>query len=135
MSQARPRRAIASPYSRSRVGNGSQLFIEDIDQRSAIYRRFKEVTAQLTQDIGGDPSEAQLQIIRRAASLSVWCEAQECELAKGAPFPLAEFTTASNSLRRLLADLGIERRQRDVTPSLEQYLASKARADLDEVVE
>jgi hypothetical protein len=44
----------------------------------------------------------------------------------GGVLDLGEFTTAANSLRRLLSDLGLERRARDITPSLSQYLANKA---------
>ena len=47
-------------------------------------------------------------------------------MANGKDIDIAEFTTATNALRRLLADLGLERRQRDLTPSLEGYLAAKA---------
>jgi hypothetical protein len=45
-------------------------------------------------------------------------------MVAGGVLDLAEFTTAANSLRRLLSDLGLERRARDITPSLSQYLTS-----------
>ena len=62
------------------------------------------------------------QIARRAAFLATWCEQRETELASGIDIDIAAFTTACNTLRRLLADIGLERRARDITPSLANYL-------------
>jgi isopentenyldiphosphate isomerase len=91
-------------------------------------RRYKEVLAQLVTDVGGDPTEAQLQIARRAATFVVWCEEVEASMANGQPIDIAEFTTATNALRRLLVDLGLERRQKDITPDLSSYIREKAEA-------
>ena len=35
---------------------------------------------------------------------------------------IAEYATATNTLRRLLLDLGLERRMRDITPNIDAYL-------------
>jgi hypothetical protein len=90
--------------------------LEGVDGRTALARRYRDILEQLIADIGGDPSEAQSLILRRAATLAVWCEQSEAGLAQGKPLDIAEFTTAVNALRRLLADTGLERRSRDVTP-------------------
>src|SRR5690606_32608549 len=97
-------------------------FVIPVDGRSVLARRYRDVLAQLTADLGGDPSEAQSIIARRAATLAVWCEQAESAMASGGDLDIATFTTAANSLRRLLADLGLERRMRDVTPTLSQYI-------------
>lgn len=115
----------AKPTGRSRIGNGKAL-LPDVDGRSAAMRRYKEILAQLTADMGGDPSEAQTMIARRAATLAVWCESAEADMARGAAFDIASFTTAANSLRRLLADLGLERRPRDVTPTVRDFIEGRA---------
>ena len=49
-------------------------------------------------------------------------------MAAGGAVDIGAYTTGVNALRRLLCDLGLERRARDVTPTLtlEQYLASRA---------
>ncbi|MCT7375734.1 hypothetical protein [Chelativorans salis] len=114
------------PTARSAVANGSRLFVEGLDGRSALARRYRDLVASFTTDIGGDPSESQKQLIRRAASLSTWCEAQEVRLANGEDIEIGPLTTAANSLRRILQDIGLERRARDVTPDLRTYLAQKA---------
>jgi hypothetical protein len=35
-----------------------------------------------------------------------------------------DYATATNTLRRLLADLGLEHRMRDITPTIDSYLKS-----------
>ena len=128
MPPASPAIDLPKPQARSRVGNGSDV-LAGVDGRSATFRRYRDILASLCSDMGGDPSEAQMQIARRAASLSVWCEDQDTKAVNGEPFDIAAYTTASNSLRRLLTDLGLERRARNVTPSLRDYIASKKAAD------
>jgi hypothetical protein len=121
------RRAVALPPDncRTRVGTGKQTFLGDVDERSIVARRFREVYAQIVSDIGGDPSEAQTQLARRAATLSVWAESIEAQLAQGADIDAPEFATVANALRRLFADLGIERVARDISPPLDAYLKRK----------
>jgi hypothetical protein len=121
-----PTIVAAKPEGRSRIGNGRAL-LPDVDGRSAAMRRYKEVLGQLMADLGGRPTEAQTIIARRAATLAVWCEGVEADMANGKSLDIAPFTTAANTLRRLLADLGLERRLRDVTPSLATYLAGRDR--------
>jgi hypothetical protein len=108
---------------RSRVSNGNAV-LDGVDGRSARVRRYRDLMSELTSDLGGDPSGAQTAIIRRACTLIVTCEQAEAEMLAGGVLDLGEFTTAANSLRRLLSDLGLERRARDITPSLEKYLTS-----------
>ena len=114
------------PQARSRISNGSAVFLEGVDGRSVLARRYRDILASLVSDMGGDPSEAQSLISRRAATLAVWCELAETAMAKGDNLNIAEFTTATNALRRLLADIGLERRARDLTPSVDAYLAHVA---------
>jgi hypothetical protein len=114
---------------RSRISNGSAVL--NADGRSTAARRYRDVLAELISDMGGDPSGAQTAIARRASALCVVCEQAEAEMVAGGVLDLAEFTTAANSLRRLLSDLGLERRAKDITPSLHQYLGSKAAKPAD----
>ena len=87
-----------------------------------MMRRYKEILGQVLLDLGGDASEAQTIIARRAATLAVWCEASEADMANGQQLDIATYTTATNALRRLLADLGLERRAKSITPTLHDYL-------------
>jgi len=53
-------------------------------------------------------------------------EQLEGKLSKGEPVDLDSYTRASSHLRRILETLGIERRPRDVTPSVTEYVAHTA---------
>jgi hypothetical protein len=109
---------------RSRVGNGSS-WLTGIDQRSAWYRRFKDCIQEYLSDIP-DPSAAERSIIRRVSTLQVELERLETKFAKAGeanPEDLDLYQRAAGNLRRLLEALGLQRRPRDVTPSLSAYLA------------
>jgi hypothetical protein len=121
----RPTIELAKPQARTRMGTGATA-LAGVDGRTHGGRRYKEICADLSDHLGGDVTAAQEAIIRRAAALAIWCEAQEAAQAQGDDLDIAAFTTASNALRRLLADLGLERRARDVTPDLASYIAGKA---------
>ena len=88
-------------------------------------RRFKELCADLAHHLCDDATAPQLAIIRRAAALAVWCEQAEAGQARGDDLDIAAYSTASNTLRRLLTDLGLERRATDVTPSLTAYIGGR----------
>jgi hypothetical protein len=121
------RRQIARPKPQAATRMGTQrAILQGVDRRTFGGRRFKELVADLVHHLNDDPTPPQMALIRRAAALSVWCEAQEAAQASGGELDIASYTTAANSLRRLLCDLGIERRARDVTPSLVDYLARRA---------
>ncbi|TIL43415.1 hypothetical protein [Mesorhizobium sp.] len=117
-------KAPPKPQASSRIGNGKEL-LPGVDGRSVAMRRYKEILGQLVRDMGGDPSEAKSIIAKRSATLAVWCEQVEANLANGGNIDIGEFTTATNALRRLLTDIGLERKARDITPTLSQYLAQK----------
>ena len=46
-------KAVAKPEARSRVSNGKDLFLDGVDGRSVIARRYRDILAQLTSDISG----------------------------------------------------------------------------------
>jgi hypothetical protein len=109
---------------RSRIANGS-VFIDHVDGRSALARRFRDVLGQLISDAGGDPSQAQDLLMRRASTLAVWCDIAESKMVRGdEDLPVERYCLAVNAMRRLLADLGIRREPRDISPTLEAYTES-----------
>ena len=85
-----------------------------------------------TPDLGGDGNitEAERAILRRAATLIVELEKIEVSFALGndAGYLIDRYQRCANTLSRLLETLGLQRRARDVTPTLSEYLASKAEA-------
>ena len=126
--------AKPKPNAATRLGTGGTV-LAGVDMRTHGGRRFKELAADFVDHLADEPTAPQLAIIRRAAALSVWCEEQEVGQAQGGDLDVTAYTTATNTLRRLLADLGLERRARDVTPpSLSDYLARRADAATAEAV-
>jgi hypothetical protein len=119
---------LAKSTARSRVTNGREL-LPNIDGRSLWLRRYRDLLALHLSDLGGSEavSSAELAILRRAACLMVELERIEVLLASDDPRISREHTLdvyqrGSNTLRRLLESVGLQRRQRDVTPTLDQYL-------------
>nr|BDD44737.1 hypothetical protein 3 [Rhodospirillaceae bacterium] len=115
---------------KSRVTTGRSLFLEDVDQRSGTVRRFRDLIAGISADLGGAEilTEAERQLIRRAAALSVQCELAELAMARGEPVDWDNYRAHTNALRRVLTDLGLERRAKDVTPPLNVYITGQTDA-------
>ena len=107
---------------RSRMTNGTAL-LPDVDGRGAIARRFKDITSAIIADQGGADqcSESRLQLIRRFAAAAVIAEQMESRLANGEQIDIQEHALLCSTLTRLAQRIGIERRQRDVTPDPLQY--------------
>src|SRR5262249_53275085 len=114
---------------RSAITNGSSV-LADIDHRSAWMRRLRDLIQLHMSDLGGDDnvSEAERSLVRRASMLELQCELLEQRFAQAeggaaTSAQLADYQRAAGTLRRLLTSLGLQRRARDVTPSLSEYLA------------
>jgi hypothetical protein len=93
-------------------------------------RRLRDLIVLHVSDLGGEGavSTAELSIVRRAATLTVELERLEAKFATASgadPFELDAYQRVSNTLRRLLEAVGLERRSRDVTPTLEAYMATR----------
>jgi len=113
-------------YARSRAGNGA-LFGRDVDRRSSWARRMRDLLSEHIADLGGEnnTSAAERSIIRRVATISTELELLERKFvdANGARAEdLQMYISAANSLRRLLEAVGLQRRARDVTPSLNDIM-------------
>jgi hypothetical protein len=77
-------------------------------------------------------SEGERQLIRRAAALSAECERQEALWSRGeAEFDIAASSTLTNAVRRVFETLRLQRRARDVTPSLAFYADLTRVSDLN----
>ena len=108
---------------RSRVTNGADV-LPDVDGRSAVARRFRDIATAVAIDQGGADSlsEARLQLIRRFAASAVLAEQVEAKLARGEDIDLAEHATLCSNLMRLAQRIGLGRHAKTVTPTLREYL-------------
>jgi hypothetical protein len=129
MPPARALKANRSPTQRSRVSNGAQLFLGDIDERSALARRFRDLFSQFLIDAGGPDglSEAQHQLGRRAATLCVQCEHIESRAMSGDEIDLEQYGMLCDRLGRCLQRLGLKRVAKDITLHPLDYAKSNGR--------
>ena len=109
---------------RSAVTNGKRLHVIPPGD-TAWARRFRDVLAEITNDLGGADllSEGQRQLARRAATISIMCEKLEGDAAAGAAINLEDYGKLTDRLGRCFQRLGLKRQPRDV-PVLAEYLAS-----------
>lgn len=116
---------------RSAISNGTKL-MESLDQRSAWARRLRDLINDHVSDLGGDEnvSHAERLLVRRVAMLALQLELMEQKFAhaeggEASPKMLDMYQRTTGALRRTLESLGLQRRQKDITPSLGNYLKSK----------
>lgn len=136
-SKAGKRRALdpKMPRARSRVGNGKAL-LSKIDLRGVAYREFCDIASDLAAHMGGDVTVVEQAILEETAGMVVWCRGARAAMLRGEAFDVGEYAKAVNCLRRLLADIGQQRRLRDITPSVEEYIRAldgDAEIEVDEV--
>jgi hypothetical protein len=108
---------------RSRVSNGRDI-LRNVDGRSPIVRRYRDVTTAVLADQGGieNCSESRLQLIRRFAGIAVLAEETEADLANGKPVDIGDYATLCSTLVRLASRIGLNRHARELVPSVAQYL-------------
>lgn len=93
-------------------------------------RRCRDLIESHVDDLGGAEaiSEAERSIVRRAAVMTVELERLEASFAESGEADAATldlYSRTAGNLRRLLEAVGLERRQRDLTPDLRGYLEAK----------
>jgi hypothetical protein len=117
-------------HGRSRISNGHDV-LPDVDGRSVIARRYRDITRAILVDQGGieQCSESRQQLIRRFAAAAVIAEQMEAKLARGEEINVQEHALLCSSLVRLAQRIGIDRVPKDVVPSLDEYLASLPKDD------
>lgn len=120
-----PALAPRKPTARSRITNHSDL-LPNIDGRSQVARRYRDITAAILADQGGleQCSESRQQLIRRFAAAAVLSEQIEAQLANGASIDIAQHALLCSTLTRLASRIGIDRIARDPM-TLSEYLAQK----------
>lgn len=112
------------------AGRTRLLTLAHLDGRTLAARKVREAEQALLDDLGGadTASTAQRALCRRAAVLTAILEDREARWAAGEGLDVETYLAGANALRRLLATIGLERRPRDTTPDLRDYLK---RSDAD----
>jgi hypothetical protein len=104
---------------RSAISNGTHV-LHGIDHRSRWMRRLSDLISQHVADAGGEDycSQAELVLIRRCAMLTLQLELMEHRWAENdgeaSAKQLEVYQRVANSLHRILAGLGLQRRAKPV---------------------
>ena len=118
---------------RSRITNGTAL-LPSVDGRSMWARLMRDTYGAVLAHCGGEDQVSELEKLaaRRISALEaelIHLEDKFATLRTTGRAPQAAdldlYSRLSNTQRRLAESLGWQRRSRDVTPSLEAYLAAK----------
>jgi hypothetical protein len=105
------------------------LTLGDLDGRTRAVQMVRATITALEADLGGADhlTTGESQIVKRAALTGAMLEDLAVRWLSGEPVDPALYATLSNSERRLLETVGLKRRQRDVTPRAQDYLANLAK--------
>jgi hypothetical protein len=116
---------------RSAVTNHKDL-LPGLDGRSAT--GFRDLVNAFVADMGGLDrcSEVRLGLVRRLAATTVQAEMLEARMVNGEAIDIATLCTLASTTVRLSQRLGLERRARNVTPSVGQYLAARTAPATDD---
>jgi hypothetical protein len=105
-----------------------RLFTEtNLDGRSSASRNFNAIVANVSSDLGGRDAltEIEKHLITSFAGAAILQGHQLAKLLSGEEIDPDEYSSITTSMIRSAMRLGIGRRQKDVTPSLSEYIASK----------
>jgi hypothetical protein len=106
------------------------LSLDDLDRRTASAKAALRLRAEIVADLGGEDrlSAMERAIVNNAAVIAAMLESMATKYLAGQAIELGSYATLSNSLRRLLQDVGLQRRALDVQTDLRSYMKAKAKA-------
>lgn len=119
-----PKLTASSAHARSAVTNG-KIFLQGVDGRSLIGRRYRDIANAIEADQGDDIAEVRKHLIRRFAACACMAEEIEAAVAMGEKYDTDEHAKLVSSLVRLANKIGLDRIPRDVSPTLDGYLSGR----------
>jgi hypothetical protein len=101
-----------------------------LDQATSAARFFTKMVREIENDLGGrrQLSRIEGELIRAfcGAATQVQYLNRQVMLGEGSEIDLSGYATLASTMLRIGARLGFQRRARDVTPTVDQYLAQTA---------
>jgi hypothetical protein len=125
----------SSPAKKQRIGPHSRAFKDgslglSIDGRSSEGRYIRRVIAELSAQLGRDPTFGEQLLIRRAARASLILDLFDSKIMSGGAWTAVDSNTmggVAGSLRLILRELGLKPVAPPKKVDLATYLASKAK--------
>jgi hypothetical protein len=104
--------------------------LADVDRRTRAGQAAFRLRDDLADDLGGWDrlSAMERELVENTAVLGAMLKDAAASYLSGDPVDLQEYMALTNAQRRLLADLGLQRRGRDVTPTVDAYLSKRGAA-------
>ena len=98
--------------------------LKDLDRRTTAARNAYALRDQIIVDLGGRNALSAMQrvLVDHVATLAAVLGDLAAKYLANEDVDMVRYATLANSQRRLLADLGLERRALDVTPDLRDYI-------------
>jgi hypothetical protein len=119
---------VAGPRPGTKRPPGKQRLksLKDLDRRTAAARNAYALRDQIVLDLGGPSALSAMQkvLVDHVATFAAALGDLAAKYLAGETADMIQYAVLVNSQRRLLADLGLERRSVDVTQNLSSYLAS-----------
>jgi hypothetical protein len=110
------------------VSNGSAVH-QNVDERSAGARRFRDLVSAFSADLGDDLSEADMAMVRTAAALTLKSEQMQAALAAGQDVDSDALIRLAGTTRRSLSAISAKVSDRPGnTMTLADYMAAKQAA-------
>ncbi|TGS95519.1 hypothetical protein EN814_16375 [Mesorhizobium sp. M2D.F.Ca.ET.171.01.1.1] len=102
--------------------------LADVDRRTLAAKEVFGLRDSIASDLGGADrlTAMEREIVDNAAMIGAMLKDAAASWLSGEPTDLSEFQTLANCQRRLLETIGLRRRAKDVTPSLDAYLGGRA---------
>ena len=102
-------------------------WLASLDGRTIVAQDMAGRFDEVCRDMGGADrlSYMQRSLIERALWIEFWLAQQERQLALGRDIDTGHYVQAANGLQGIFNRLGMDRRGRDVTPSLQDYIDAK----------
>jgi hypothetical protein len=100
-------------------------YIGQLDRRTARCRVYEECLAGFLSDRGAAASHGEVALCEELAGLQTLIREYRTAHVAGREADIENWLAAFGHFQRALFRLGLGRRQRDVTPSVDQYIAEK----------
>jgi hypothetical protein len=112
-----------APALRARITNHKDL-LPGLDGRTSAARRFRDLVSSYIADMGGIDrcSEIKLGLLRRLAAATVQAELLEARMVNGEQIDVGTLCTLASTTVRIASRVGLERRAKNVTPTVKDYL-------------
>ena len=107
-------------------GKARLLTLADLDRRTRAAQHAEDTRNAIVADLGGEDRLSTLELLQveNAALDAAVLRDLQVRWLRGEPVEVTQMATIENTFNRTAAAVGTKRRARDVTPSVDAYLAS-----------